>query len=136
MATQPGASASIPDGLIGAQHTPGRFEPPKVPVDPATPPPWVGPRAAIAVIDHGPGIPADDVPHVFERFWRADPSRKRAGGGSGLGLSIVAAVVGAHRGRVTIRQTPGGGATFVVELPAGVGPAAADNGSIPEEPTE
>jgi len=91
----------------------------------------VGPRAAIAVIDHGPGIPVEDVAHVFERFWRADRSRKRTSGGSGLGLSIVAAVVSAHGGRVTIRQTPGGGATFVVELPAAV-----SNGSSPEAPGE
>jgi two-component system OmpR family sensor kinase len=54
---------------------------------------------------------------VFERFWRADQSRQRSRGGTGLGLSIVAAVVAAHGGQVAIRQTPGGGATFVVELP-------------------
>jgi two-component system OmpR family sensor kinase len=72
----------------------------------------------VEVIDHGPGIPPEMLPFVFERFWRADESRQRSSGGSGLGLSIVAAVVAAHGGRVTIRQTPGGGATFVVELPA------------------
>jgi two-component system OmpR family sensor kinase len=86
--------------------------------------PWQGARAAIAVIDHGPGIPPANLPHVFERFWRADPSRMRASGGNGLGLSIVSAVVAAHRGRVTINETPGGGATFVVELPAAPLPAA------------
>lgn len=80
--------------------------------------PWPGTRASVAVIDHGPGIPMESWPHVFERFWRADPSRKRTSGGSGLGLAIVAAVVTAHGGVVTIRETPGGGATFVVELPA------------------
>jgi two-component system OmpR family sensor kinase len=131
LVTEPGGPANVPDGLIGGPHKPGRFEPPRAPVDPASPPPWVGPRAAIAVIDHGPGIPVEDVAHVFERFWRADRSRKRTSGGSGLGLSIVAAVVSAHGGRVTIRQTPGGGATFVVELPAAV-----SNGSSPEAPGE
>ena len=80
-----------------------------------------GARAVVAVIDHGPGIDPENVPHVFERFWRADQSRQRSSGGSGLGLSIVAAVVAAHGGQVVIRQTPGGGATFVVQLPAAVG---------------
>ncbi len=75
-------------------------------------------RVAVAVVDHGPGIAPEDVPHVFERFWRADQSRHRASGGTGLGLSIVAAVVTSHGGQVGIRPTPGGGATFVVELPA------------------
>ncbi len=78
-----------------------------------------GDDAVLEVIDHGPGIPADQRPHVFERFFRADPSRSRdGGGGSGLGLAIVAAIVAAHRGRVGIAQTPGGGATFVLRLPA------------------
>jgi two-component system OmpR family sensor kinase len=89
-----------------------------VPASSASPDwPWPGGRAAVAVIDHGPGITAENVPHVFERFWRADQSRQRSSGGTGLGLSIVAAVVAAHGGQVAIRQTPGGGATFVVELP-------------------
>jgi two-component system OmpR family sensor kinase len=87
---------------------------------------WYGARAAVAVIDHGPGITAENLSHVFERFWRADQSRQRGSGGSGLGLSIVAAVVAAHGGQVTINPTPGGGATFVVELP--VAPPLADNG--------
>ncbi|MGH9172494.1 MAG: sensor histidine kinase [Acidimicrobiales bacterium] len=72
---------------------------------------------AVAVVDHGPGIAAEIRPYVFERFWRADPSRGRASGGNGLGLSIVAAVVAAHHGRVTIHSTPGGGTTILVELP-------------------
>lgn len=73
--------------------------------------------STLAVIDHGPGIPIDDLPHVFERFWRADQSRQRAKGGAGLGLSIVAAVVAAHGGQVRAVATPNGGATFVLELP-------------------
>ncbi len=85
--------------------------------------------ARLAVVDHGAGIPTDDLAHIFDRFWRADPSRVRASGGTGLGLSIVEAVVSAHGGRVSVEATPGGGATFVVELPTG--PA----GSATEEPT-
>jgi two-component system OmpR family sensor kinase len=74
-------------------------------------------RARISVIDHGPGIATDSAPHVFERFWRADSGRVRAQGGTGLGLSIVAAIADAHGGRVLLTETPGGGATFSVEVP-------------------
>lgn len=73
--------------------------------------------ATVEVIDHGPGISEHDRSRVFERFFRADTSRTRASGGSGLGLSIVAALVKAHRGSVTVEQTPGGGATLRVSLP-------------------
>jgi two-component system OmpR family sensor kinase len=75
----------------------------------------------LRVSDHGPGIDPADRVRVFDRFWRADESRQRSHGGSGLGLSIVAAVVGSHGGRVFVDDTPGGGATFVVELPRAVG---------------
>ncbi|WP_230202799.1 sensor histidine kinase [Parafrankia discariae] len=71
----------------------------------------------VSVIDHGPGVPADAVDHVFERFYRADAGRSRDAGGTGLGLSIVEAVAAAHGGRVEHRPTPGGGATFRLILP-------------------
>ena len=71
----------------------------------------------ISVADHGPGLVADDMNRIFEPFYRADPSRSRDSGGSGLGLSIVSAVVTAHGGRVKVTETDGGGATFEVELP-------------------
>jgi two-component system OmpR family sensor kinase len=81
-------------------------------------------RAVLEVRDHGTGLPPEEAVKVFERFYRLDASRSRArgqGGGSGLGLSIVTAVVTAHGGRVGVAPTPGGGATFRVELPlAGV----------------
>ena len=73
--------------------------------------------AAIEVADHGPGIPSADAKRIFERFHRADPGRSRDRGGSGLGLSIAAAVVAAHQGRLSVIETPGGGATFRIELP-------------------
>jgi two-component system OmpR family sensor kinase len=76
-----------------------------------------GDDALLEVVDHGPGIPADNAERVFERFYRADPGRSRDQGGSGLGLSIAAAIVGAHGGRISVHPTPGGGATFRVELP-------------------
>jgi signal transduction histidine kinase len=86
------------------------------------------------VRDHGPGIDPDKVSRVFERFFRADPSRTRGrGGGTGLGLAIVAAIVSAHDGRVGVSETPGGGATFVVELPAR---SVADPGSAAESESE
>lgn len=74
-------------------------------------------EAVVEVIDAGPGISPADRPQVFERFFRADASRTRASGGSGLGLSIVAALVAAHGGTVEVEETPGGGATFRVTLP-------------------
>lgn len=73
--------------------------------------------AVVEVVDRGPGIPVEDRERVFERFFRADTSRTRASGGSGLGLSIVAALVAAHGGSVSVTETPGGGATFTVSLP-------------------
>jgi two-component system OmpR family sensor kinase len=76
-----------------------------------------GENAVIEVIDHGPGIPVENSQRIFERFQRADPGRSRDQGGSGLGLSIAAAVVGSHGGRIGVLPTPGGGATFRLELP-------------------
>jgi two-component system OmpR family sensor kinase len=76
-----------------------------------------GASAETRIVDHGPGI---DVAHgsaVFDRFYRADPGRSRDNGGAGLGLSIVASIVAAHDGRLWHEATPGGGATFVVQLP-------------------
>ena len=93
--------------------------PPATPVEVAVGSHATG-HAGIEVRDHGPGIDPAKARKVFERFYRADPSRVRGtGGGSGLGLAIVAAIVAAHRGRVGVAQTAGGGATFVVDLPTG-----------------
>ncbi|WP_374927862.1 sensor histidine kinase [Kytococcus sedentarius] len=76
-------------------------------------------EVVLRVVDHGPGIPEEDRPRVFERFYRSDPSRQRGeGGGSGLGLAIVATTVEQHEGTVQALGTPGGGATFEVRLPA------------------
>ncbi|HKA67301.1 MAG TPA: HAMP domain-containing sensor histidine kinase [Solirubrobacterales bacterium] len=74
-------------------------------------------HALLSVVDHGPGLPKGEEKRVFEPFHRADPGRSRDRGGSGLGLSIVAAVVSAHGGMVEALPTEGGGATFRLELP-------------------
>ena len=71
----------------------------------------------IEIIDHGEGVPAQIREQIFQRFWRADTSRTRETGGSGLGLSIVASIVDLLHGKVEVVDTPGGGATFRVSLP-------------------
>jgi two-component system, OmpR family, sensor kinase len=73
--------------------------------------------AVIEVADEGPGLNGEELDRVFERFYRADPSRSRSSGGVGLGLSIVAAVVEAHGGSVDVRSEPGRGTTFRIVLP-------------------
>jgi two-component system sensor histidine kinase BaeS len=77
-----------------------------------------GSEAIIRVIDSGVGIPADELPHIFERFYRVDVSRSRSTGGAGLGLSIVRQLVAAHGGRVWAESEVGVGSTFSFTLPA------------------
>ncbi|MDO9377247.1 MAG: HAMP domain-containing sensor histidine kinase [Nocardioidaceae bacterium] len=74
-------------------------------------------EGVLVVRDKGPGMSAEDAAKVFERFYRAERSRSRVVGGSGLGLSIVSALVDAHGGSVDLRTAPGEGATFTVRLP-------------------
>ncbi|GGU42395.1 sensor histidine kinase [Lentzea flava] len=74
-------------------------------------------NAVLEVTDTGTGIAQDDLPHVFDRFWRADKSRSRTTGGSGLGLAITRHLVEAHGGTVSVTSTLGEGSTFRVELP-------------------
>jgi two-component system sensor histidine kinase MprB len=70
---------------------------------------------AVAVRDHGPGVPPDDAPHVFDRFYRGATARGRPG--SGLGLAIVRQVAEAHGGSVRVESPEDGGARFVLALP-------------------
>ena len=77
-----------------------------------------GDACVIEVRDDGPGMTAEQAAQVFHRFYRADTARSRISGGSGLGLSIVASLVTAHRGDVTVETAPGKGAVFRVVLPA------------------
>lgn len=76
-----------------------------------------GREVAVSVADNGPGVPASNLPHLFERFWRRDSSRQRATGGSGLGLSIARHIVEAHGGHIWAEPTPGGGLTVTFTLP-------------------
>lgn len=71
----------------------------------------------VEVTDNGAGLSEADLPHIFERFYRADTSRTRATGGSGLGLAIVKTIVEAHRGAITVKSTLGEGTTFRISLP-------------------
>jgi signal transduction histidine kinase len=74
----------------------------------------------ITVRDTGKGIPAEDLPYIFDRFWRGDRSRSHAGGaGSGLGLAIARQLVEAHGGRIDVESEMGRGTTFTIDLPAG-----------------
>jgi two-component system sensor histidine kinase BaeS len=76
-------------------------------------------RYVIEVADTGAGIAADDLAHVFDRFWRAEKSRNRQTGGSGLGLAIVRKLAEAHGGTVGVTSSLGKGTTFTIELPVG-----------------
>ena len=82
---------------------------------------WVGRRArdvVVTVADEGEGIPAEDLPHIFERFYRADVHRARTLGGTGLGLAIALENVNLHRGSIDVQSEVGEGSTFTVTLPA------------------
>jgi signal transduction histidine kinase len=72
----------------------------------------------LSVADTGEGIPAEDLPHIFERFYRVDKSRARGRGSNGLGLAICKAILDAHSGSIDVRSQPGAGSTFTVKLPA------------------
>ena len=87
----------------------------------------------LVVSDDGPGMPPAALAHVFDRFYRADPSRSRRSGGSGLGLSIVDAIVTAHGGTVSADSTLGAGTSITVRLPPTEdGRRKTEDGSQPE----
>ena len=75
---------------------------------------WV----TVEVEDGGPGIPAEDLSRIFEPFYRVDPSRSRASGGTGMGLAVVKLLVEVHGGSVRAESRPAGGSRFIVQLPA------------------
>jgi signal transduction histidine kinase len=71
----------------------------------------------IAVADTGAGIPSEDLPYIFERFWRGEKSRSRTGGGTGLGLTIARQLVQVHGGKIGVESTLGQGSKFWFTLP-------------------
>ena len=111
----PGDQARLRQVLGNLLQNANRHTPPRTPVHVRV---YRGEtEAVIEVADEGPGMSAEEAGRVFERFWRSDPSRARASGGAGLGLSIVAAIAEAHGGRAELQTAPGAGATFRVVLP-------------------
>ena len=80
-------------------------------------------KVIVQVADDGPGIPAEHLAHVFDRFYRADTARDREDGGAGLGLAIARAIVEAHGGSIRVANAPRGGAVFSVALPSAVSAA-------------
>jgi heavy metal sensor kinase len=87
-----------------------------------------GKEAVVTVSDTGIGIPAEHLPHIFDRFYRIDKARNREDGGTGLGLAIVQSLAHAHDGRIAVSSIPGEGSTFTVYLPL-AGPAPRKNNS-------
>ncbi len=87
---------------------------------------------SVAIADHGQGIPPEDLPHVFDHFYRGDKSRDRKSGGSGIGLAIVKQLVESHGGEVSVESIEGAGSVFQVLLP--VKPAAANKNLLPNRP--
>ena len=74
-------------------------------------------HAVLSIADTGIGVPAEHLPHLFDRFYRTDASRSRESGGTGLGLAICRSIVEAHGGSITVASEPGAGTTFTVRLP-------------------
>ena len=89
-----------------------------------------GGEAVLEVEDTGIGIPPQDVPHIFTRFWRGDRSRSRMTGGAGIGLAIVRELVLAHDGRIDVESSPGRGSTFRVVLPTRAAGDMSASGSV------
>ncbi len=81
-----------------------------------------GSMVRLSVADTGSGIANEDLPHIFERFYRADRSRQQHDGSSGLGLAIAKSIVEAHGGTITVASAVGKGTTFTISLPALVRP--------------
>ena len=76
----------------------------------------MGKHWMVEISDNGLGIPEDDLPRLFERFYRVDKSRSREQGGTGLGLAIVRHIIEAHKQTITVRSKPGLGSTFSFTL--------------------
>jgi len=113
-----------------------RYTPAGSPIEVAVGVDRAGGMGWIAVVDHGEGVPEQIREKIFQRFWRADSSRTRETGGSGLGLSIVASIVDALHGSIDVTETPGGGATFRIAFPLAEPRDAAEHLLIETQPLQ
>ena len=95
-----------------------------------------GDSCLLSISDTGPGIPSEELPKIFERFYRSDSARKSEGGGHGLGLSIARIIVKAHGGKLRVRSKVGNGSTFIVELPCQQADMPDASGETVEKPVE
>jgi signal transduction histidine kinase len=86
-----------------------------------------GSTISFIVSDTGEGIPAEDLPLIFERYYRVDKSRQRRTGGTGLGLTIARQLVELHQGTINVESAPGKGSTFTFTLPISEQPANGDD---------
>lgn len=111
----PGNEERIEQVLINLVQNAIRFSPPKGVIKMQAS--FSGQQATISVSDQGPGIPEEDLPHIWERFYRVEKSRSRALGGTGLGLAIVRQIVELHGGKVLVSSREGAGSTFSFTLP-------------------
>jgi signal transduction histidine kinase len=89
---------------------------------------WDGQAIRVEVLNTGSGIATEDLPHVFERFYRGEKSRSRSSGGAGLGLAIAKGIVEAHGGQIGVDSQPGGETRFFFTLPQ---PTERPNGRAP-----
>ncbi|GAA4912797.1 HAMP domain-containing sensor histidine kinase [Streptomyces coeruleoprunus] len=117
-----GEAAALERALVNVLDNAVKFSPPGGTVEVALV------DGVVTVRDHGPGIPADELPHVFERFWRSPSARSLPG--SGLGLSIVARTVGQAGGEVALTPAEGGGTRAVIRLPGAPTPPPGAAGSV------
>jgi signal transduction histidine kinase len=74
-------------------------------------------HGVVTVSDNGIGISSAELPHIFDRFWRADPARSRDSGGAGLGLSIAHSIASTHGGTIDVESDPGKGSVFRLTVP-------------------
>jgi two-component system OmpR family sensor kinase len=119
--TVPGDAERLRQVIVNLVGNAVKHTPAGTPIEVAVGPTTVDgrPAAVLEVRDSGPGMSAEQAAHAFERFYRADPTRAAIGGGAGLGLAIVAAIVAAHDGTVDLTTAPGAGTRIRVTLPAG-----------------
>jgi two-component system sensor histidine kinase MprB len=129
LTTQPvvvrGVASRLDRAVANMLDNAGKFSPPGAPVDVE-----LAPDGSLVVADRGPGVPDEALPHVFDRFYRADEARSLPG--SGLGLAIVQQVAEGHGGTISMANRPGGGAVATLVMPRVAGPPQPEEERRPE----